>query len=359
MKTQLTIALGALLSASTAHALNQSKHSDITVQSCAGAGLPKAFCQRVGVEVYNVDANEFNDLSAHSQIPAGSTACDAANTSLWRVFWLGQQLRAATVAAGYSGSEAQHNAIAQHLGRALHTVQDNCAHSGMPNPQHAWHSLSDTCRGTTESPDVQTPAFSCARNETDAIFSAFVDVLHDNGGDFAQLANITDEDDKHWPAYGDVCDFLGSAGDWDGGDRRWDNKVVRPALTSRLVAALNGADASEFARVCTSWEDSVLPAYSDNDRDTSGGAQSCIKIHAFCLGKADGDSVDSEPPPYDTDATRETPAAAPATAAGVNGGGCSTGGGEPLSAGALLAGALLLLVTRKMKYSRLRWFNRA
>ncbi|MGZ3438677.1 MAG: hypothetical protein ACXVDD_04150 [Polyangia bacterium] len=358
MRTHLTIALGALLSASTAHALNQSKHFDITVQSCSAAGLPTAFCQRVGTEVYDVDANEFNDLSAHSQIPDGSTACDAANASLWRVFWLGGQLRDATVAAGYSASQQEHDAIAQHLGRALHTVQDNCAHSGMPNPQHAWHSLSDTCQGTTESPDVQTPAFACARTETDAIFSAFVDVLHDNGGEFGQLSNISTDNDKNWPAYGDVCDFLGSASSWDGEDRRWDNHVVRPALTAHLVSALYGADSSQFTRLCTGARDGVVPLYSDNERDVSGGPQSCLKIHAFCLGKADGDSVSSEPPPYDTDAANATPATdAPATAMGVTGG-CSTGGGEPLSAGALLAGALLLLLTRKLKYSRLRWFTR-
>jgi hypothetical protein len=348
MKTQLTIALGALLSASTAHALNQSKHFDVTVQSCSSAGLPKAFCQRVGVEVYNVDANEFNDLSAHSQIPDGSTACDAANSSLWRVFWLGEQLRGATVAAGYSPSEAQHNAIAQHLGRALHTVQDNCAHHGMPNPQHAWHSLSDTCQGTTESPDVQPAAFSCARNETDTVFSAFIDVLHDNGGDFAQLGNITDEDDKHWPTYGDVCDFLGSASDWNGEDHRWDMNVMRPAITAHLVAALNGADDSQFTRVCSGANDGVVPLYSDNDHDTSDGPQSCLKIHAFCLGKADGDAVDSQPPPYETDVTGEMPAAAPATTAGVTGG-CDVGGDEPLSAGALFIAAAALLLARRMR----------
>jgi hypothetical protein len=348
MRIQTALVAAALLTASaSAHALNQSKHYDVTLASCTHAGLPRAFCERVAVEVYNVDANEFNDLSAHSQIPDGSTACDAANSSLWRVFWLGEQLRGATVAAGYSPSQARHNAIAQHLGRALHTVQDNCAHHGMPNPQHAWHSLSDTCQGTTESPDVQPAAFSCARNETDAIFSAFIDVLHDNGGDFAQLSNITDEDDKHWPAYGDVCDFLGSASDWNGDDRRWDMNVVRPALTAHLVAALNGAGDSQFTRVCTGANDGVIPLYSDNDRDISGGPQSCLKIHAFCLGKADGDAVDSEPPPYDIDATSATPMPAPTTA-GVSGG-CDVGGDAPLSAGALFIAAVALLLARRMR----------
>ncbi len=339
MRIQTALVLGALATASTAHALNQSKHFDITVQSCTDAGLPNAFCQRVGVEVYNVDAREFNDLSAHSQIPEGSTACDAANASLWRVFWLGGQVRAATIAVGYRSSLRGNDALAQDLGRALHTVQDNCAHSGMPNPQHAWHSLSDVCNGTTESPDVNPAAFACASNETDAIFSAFIDVLHDNGGDFASLGNISTDNDKHWPAYSDVCAFLGSASDWSGQDRRWDNSVMRPALTDRLVRGLYGADATQFTRVCSGNDDDVLPAYSDSDRDTSGGAQSCIKIHTFCLGKADGAAADAEPPPY------EPVPAAPTTAVS---GGCSVGGeGSPSAAAPLLLMLVALLVRRR------------
>ena len=51
MRIQSALVLGALLSASTAHALNQSKHFDITVSSCTHAGLPSAFCNRVGAEV--------------------------------------------------------------------------------------------------------------------------------------------------------------------------------------------------------------------------------------------------------------------------------------------------------------------
>ncbi|HWE29380.1 MAG TPA: MYXO-CTERM sorting domain-containing protein [Polyangia bacterium] len=348
MRIQVALVLGALASASTAHALNQSKHHDITVASCTHAGLPSAFCERVGVEVYNVDAHEFNDLSAHSQIPEGSTACDAANASLSRVFWLGGQVRSALIAVGNSPSSTGVDTVAQHLGRALHTVQDNCAHSGMPNPQHAWHSLSDACRGTTESPDVSPAAFVCAANETDAIFSAFIDVLHDGGADFATLAAADGDDDEHWPAYADVCAFLGSAGQWTGEDRRWDMSVVRPALSDRLVRGLYGADSSQFAYVCTGSDDGVVPAYSDADRDTSGGAQSCVKIHAFCLDKADGVAADADPPPYET-ASDTSAAPAPATDASVHGG-CSMSGGAPSSEAAaplaLLIVALLLLRRR-------------
>ena len=319
-----------LLSASSAHALNQSKHYDVTLASCTHAGLPNAFCQRVAVDVYDVDASEFNDLSAHSQIPVGSSACDAANASLWRVFWFGGQVRTAAAAVGQRASTANADALAQDLGRALHTIQDNCAHSGMPNPQHAWHSLSDTCQGTTESPDVQPAAFGCAANETDAVFSAFVDVLHDSGATFSSLRNVGTDNDKHWPAYTDVCDFLGSADDWSGVDQRWDQSVMRPALTNRFVRGLYGADDSQFPRVCTGAFDGVARTYSDARLDTSGGAQSCLKIHVFCLGKADGAAPDSEPPPYETDPTAGS---APATTdAGVSGGCSAAGPSAPATA---------------------------
>jgi uncharacterized protein (TIGR03382 family) len=349
MRIQLALVLTVLTGASTAHALNQSKHFDVTLASCASAGLPDAFCERVATEVYNVDAHEFNDLSAHSQIPDGSTACDAANTSLWRVFWLGGQVRAALANVAAHASVAANDAIAQNLGRALHTVQDNCAHSGMPNPQHAWHSLSDVCRGTVESPDVNPAAFACASNETDAIFSAFVDVVNDQHTRFADLTRITTDNDTHWPAYSDVCDFLGSAGDWNGQDRRWDNAVVRPALTDRLVRALYGADASQFARVCTGADNGVVAAYSDADHDTSGGAQSCIKIHTFCLGKADA-AADAEPPPYEPMPAAPVSSAATTTNGQVTGG-CSAGGSGSPDAAAPLA---FVLVAAALLFSRRR-----
>jgi hypothetical protein len=295
--------------------LNQSKHYDVAYASCSGAGLPDSFCQRVATEDYDVDHNEFDDLSAHSQIPVGWTTCDAANQSLWRVFWLGGQIREAIGGVVYSPSQAGNDRLAQHLGRALHTVQDNCAHSGMPNPQHAWHSLNDVCEGTSESPDLQPAAFVCAQQESDAIVSAFVDTLHDIGGDYAQLADVDTDFDKHYPAYASVCEFLASASDWDGVDRRWDNNVVRPALTGQLLAGLSGADDSQFTRVCGGGFD-VYAAYSDPDFDTSSGPESCVAIHAFCLGKADGVGGE-QAPPYETDPLSATPA---------KHGGCEIGG---------------------------------
>jgi uncharacterized protein (TIGR03382 family) len=320
--------------APAAHALNQSKHFDLARASCGAAGLPDAFCQRVAVETYDVDHNEFEVLAAHSQIPDGKTTCDAANDSLWRVFWLGGQIRQAIGGVVYQPSRAGNDQLAQHLGRALHTIQDNCAHKGMPNPQHAWHSLSDVCRGTSESPDVQPDAIDCATVESDGVIAGFVDTLQDVGADFAQLSDVTGDDDKHFPAYTDVCAFLASANDWDGVDRRWDNTVMRPALAAQLLAGMSGADDSQFQRVCGNGAD-VDNAFTDPDFDTSGGAQSCIQIHAFCLGKAD--SLEETAPPWE-----------PAAQSTTTQGGCSAVPGPP-SDGLVLLGLLAVawLVRRR------------
>jgi MYXO-CTERM domain-containing protein len=127
-----------------------------------------------------------------------------------------------------------------------------------------------------------------------------------------------------------VCGFLGLAADWDGTDGRWDNFVMEPAETAQLLAGLSGADDSAFQRVCGNGPD-VERNYSDPDFDTSGGAQSCLLVHGFCLGKADSLAAD-QPPPWETDATTS-----------VTTGGCSIAldGG---AAGAWPAGMLLLFL---------------
>ena len=52
--------------------------------------------------------------------------------------------------------------------------QDNCAHSGVPNTQHAWFSLSDSCLDTTLSPDIQPEAQKCAKEQSVLALDAFV-----------------------------------------------------------------------------------------------------------------------------------------------------------------------------------------
>jgi len=330
------IVLWTLVSSSSAFALNQSKHYDITVASCTSAGLPQAFCARAGAEDYDVDANEWNDLAAHSQIPDGSDACTAADASVWRAFWFGGQIRAAV-------STANNDQLAQHVGRVLHLLQDQCAHAGMPNPQHAWHSLSDTCRSTTESPDVQPAAYTCARAETDTLFASLYDLLSRSHVRISSLGNVSYQT-KSWPAQHDVCNFLASASTWDGKDRRWDPKVVRPAMAAQLQAGLSGLPASRYVHPCRTAAD-VLPRMSDPVLYTGGGAQSCLPVHVYCLGKADEDAT-PQPPPWETDSGDEP---VPAT-------GCMFGGGAPPPVPSVLAILIALaLRTARRRSARRGW----
>jgi hypothetical protein len=331
------IALAVIAGSSPALALNQSKHYDITVASCTSAGLPQSFCARAGAEDYDVDAREWNDLSAHSQIPNGSDACTAADASVWRAFWLGGQIRAAAQTVAAQSSQAGNELLAQHVGRALHTVQDQCAHAGMPNPQHAWHSLSDTCRSTTESPDVQPAAYTCARAETDALFAGLYDVLSGARARISSLSNVSTAS-KDWPAHSDVCSFLASAGNWDGKDRRWDGRVVRPAMAAQLQAGLSGVPSSRYVHPCRTAAD-VLPRMSDATFYTGGGAQSCLSVHIYCLGKADENAA-PEPPPWETEESLDA-ASVPAT-------GCMFGGGAPPAVPSLAA-ILIALALRTIR----------
>ena len=302
-------------SGGAAHALNQSEHRTLSHDGCTAHGLPDRFCRQVGVEAYNVDHYEWDDPAAHGQMADGGTACDGANATMARELALGQEIRRRIENLAYSPSRAANDALARAIGRALHTVQDNCAHAGMPNVQHAWASMSDTCDGTSISPDVQPEAIDCARSATDTVMSTVVDTMSDWGIEKASLGQI-DVGATHWPSYGDVCNFLGEAGTWNGGDRRWDNSIVDPALRSVLTWAISSDDAYAWD-VCYDAPDGILIT-SDDDVDVSSGPPRCIKISAFCLGKAD-DASDA-PPPWEADDVAAAPAAAGCQASGAGGG---------------------------------------
>jgi hypothetical protein len=271
------------MTACPAFALNQSVHYQISVDACTAAGGPATFCEQVGVAAHNVDDYEFNDLSAHSQMEVGQSACDGANAAIWRVFWFGQQIRTAAQTAAVNPSHNTISTLAQYLGRALHTVQDNCAHSGMGNPEHAWKSLSDVCHGTQSSPDLVPAAAQCAREETAIVLDAVFGVLEDNGAVKATLDDVETEH-NHLTNYLDACHFLSSANDWNGVDYRWDNTIVRPYMRNEIVSAITRSDA-QHGWVCDSAPDGLLISY-DPDVDTSGGANSCVAISLFCIGRA-------------------------------------------------------------------------
>src|SRR5690349_6867554 len=86
------VGLSVLLFAFDASALEQKKHRVISRDTCEQAGLPEEFCEKVGVEAYNTDANEWWDMAAHAQIDDGQTACQAADLALDRERTLGGQI---------------------------------------------------------------------------------------------------------------------------------------------------------------------------------------------------------------------------------------------------------------------------
>jgi len=295
-----------------AFALDQSVHQSISHDRCIAAHLPQDFCERVGTEAYNVDSYEWSHPEAHSQIGEGAigTACTAANAALDRERMLGSDIRTSLEQLAQSPSEDLRIHIATQLGRSLHTIQDDCAHHGMPNAQHAWWSRKDACSGSKTSPDLQPQAASCANTETAAVFVAFEQQMAAAGISAGALDNLT-EGWTHWPKRGDVCDFLHEADQWDGTDRRWNNTVVVPMLREQLTNAITTDDRSVID-ACT--VDLVVVSH-DAKLDTSSPPPFCLKLETFCLlsgGKEDGET--EAPPPWEDDATADTAS------------GCSVGG---------------------------------
>lgn len=331
----------AILASSSAFALEQAKHRAISRDACSAVGLPEDFCERVGVEAYDVDAYEWNDLSAHAQVDVelGQTACEAANLAADRVHGLAQDLRDGLFARARGEAWADGSFLATQLGRALHTVQDDCAHEGLINPHHAWLSLSDSCSGTSVSPDVQPEALACARRESAAVLAAFRATVDEAGIDPGSLDDDTARGWTHWPARGDVCAFLAGANDWDGNDTRWNAAVVVPALRAQFTAGVGGWAAT--GDVCGGDPDALAPRAIAAAVDTSRGQSRCLKIKLYCLGKAD---AADEAPPW-VDPADEAAAAVPAPTSG----GCATAGGDASAVGLVLIGLALGAMRRRAR----------
>ena len=109
--------VAALAAAGSAHALEQKVHRQVTEDACWDAGLPDEFCERLGVEAYDVDAYEWDDLTAHAQPFPGQSACDGANATLDRVEWLGADVHDLLHQLARSPSEGTSEQIAVQLGR--------------------------------------------------------------------------------------------------------------------------------------------------------------------------------------------------------------------------------------------------
>lgn len=329
-----------------AYALKPATHADISRKSCTAAGLPADFCRRVATEDFDTDANEWDDLAAHAQIDAGQTACTAADITAQRVWRLATNVRVGLAALSTHRSNDDIANIGTDLGRLLHTIQDNCAHHGMPNPQHAWFSLGDFCDGTNTSPDLDPDAVACAKTETAAVMQLVATAVRarnaapalgagscpeDSFGDNNNQQNICDR--RFLPAPWDACSFLGEAKEWDGIDRTWNNRVVVPRLRDAAARGLAGNTAP--SSICGGRETVLSPAVSAPLVDVSAGTPSCTRAHLFCAGKADDN---------------ENPFAGDVEADEV--GGCSTtGGGRD---GFLVVLAALVGVTRRRRVNPVR-----
>lgn len=336
--------------ASTAYGLEQTAHRKISRNACTAAGLPSNFCARVGTEAYNVDSYEWNDLAAHAQVDVarGQTTCQAANLVAVRVYGLASEVHDGLIAKAEGESWADGQRLATGLGRALHTVQDNCTHHGISNPQHGWYSLSDSCSGTRLSPDLDADALSCARTETARAMRAFVASLGSAGLSGDDLDDGVAVGVAHYPARADVCAYLKSGNTWSGVDAHWEGRRAVPAMMEQVEAGMAGGDAP--ADVCHGDPNALTPAARVASLDTSHAQALCFTVSLYCLGKADG-AADEAPPWAEAEAPLEVEVDAPAPA------GCAVASGAPRGADswatlALLAGLTALFGARRRQRAR-------
>jgi MYXO-CTERM domain-containing protein len=310
-----------------AWALKPGTHRELAEAACTREGLPDAFCRRMGKQTYETDYQEWNDLSAHAQRELGEDRCTAADAALTRVDRLARDL----VKQARAG---QLEAAAVSLGRALHTIQDECAHHGMTNQEHAFYSLTQQCSGDQVSPDVQPAALACARTRTAEVMTlaarALADVSWGAASDLCTDWSSENQRDKcqnaALPSPFMACDFLGEHKDWDGDDSTWDPTKVGDALVASFGAGLtNTPSTRSMCGANASAIDPPNPRAPLTDRSKKLG---CFSTSLGCLGKVDGGGESS-------DATSS--------------GGCST---TSSSSAGLLVLALAFLAGRRRRAAR-------
>jgi hypothetical protein len=307
LTTTLTIA-ATLVLPSSAFAFDPSVHRGITKTACQDQGLPSSFCERVSIETGNVDAYEFDDLAAHAQMWVTRTPCNSASSVVDRLRMLGLRLQAdlhtleQAPPSGYSKREALVGNVASSIGRALHTLQDNMAHQGMTNPEHAWFSLQDLCQGTKSSPDRSYLALEKARALTQTVMQRVASLAASKAvrtllADHACIPPETVGDSApdlnaecaaiYSAGPVDGCSFLAESEHWDGIDRRWDNDITVPAFVDAFFneTLTNLCDATDLVR-------SVAAPV-----DVSHGIPTCVKMHLGCFGKVDDPGTAQAPEP--------------------------------------------------------------
>lgn len=296
------VALCCALLSTQAFALSQGKHLEITRNSCLQAGYADGACTELAMAAHNVDADEWTDLAAHSQIADGSTACASLTATLNRLRTLGQQVREGliqqTTTADPQALIAASRQVTVALGRALHTVQDNCAHHGMPNPEHAYASDSDLCRLTNLSPDNAPGAAACAQQQTDAVMAAFHSIQAQLGAKPSQLwtGDPLSPTLQRWPSRGGICGFMDEQLQWDGQDRGWDNAYANAALEDELERGMSG-DPSLVSDACALPPDTLALKSPAAALDPYLPIERCEALQLFCVGDPQDTST---PPPWET-----------------------------------------------------------
>jgi hypothetical protein len=326
--------LALCLMPTSASALTQSLHKSMTKSACTKAGLPSKFCDRVAVGAYNVDAFEASVIAAHSMRAQGQTICQAAEDVQARIQSLGFEIRGLVIQMKANPTAATAQTIADRLGMVFHTIQDNCVHMGVDDPQHAYSSLSDLCEDTELSPDSDPVGQSHATDATKLVFDSFKLLLSQTGVGMNQLNSVKSASTK-WPTRGECCDFLKKAEQWNGIDVQWNRAVMLPHLDDQLAYALTTGNES-IGSPCEPDPAALNSVEVDPPVDVvANKIDWCFTVSAFCIGKAD---EADEAPPWE-------PAEEPASS-----GGCSTTGGL---GGLGLAGLLLgLLAARRRDRSR-------
>lgn len=284
----LLLPFAILVAAQPAWALQPGKHRDLAETACAGVGLPAAFCHRMGKAAFETDYREWTDLSAHAQRELGDDRCTAADAALARVDRLAREAVAKTRAGDFEAG-----AVA--LGRAVHTLQDECAHHGMTNQEHAYYSLTQACTDADVSPDVQPAAIACADTRTREAFALVAPALAGTRWDYVDsicqdFENRDTCGTASLPAPWTACAFLAEHADWDGADSRWNGELVGTSLMSGFAAALAGEPAERS--VCAGDASAIDPMPARPtvaDRDAG-----CMLIDFACLGKVDDDKPADE-----------------------------------------------------------------
>ena len=305
----------------TVFALTPGDHLAITHETCVERNLPPGVCVRIANAAVGVDGDEWEDLAAHAQRQPWQPACEAADAAAQRVYDLAANGRQSHNAGAIADA-------AEALGRALHTVQDECAHQGMTNPQHADASLRAHCGDDHEDIDEAPEALACARQRTKAVLSAFAQAVRNPYWDAACDGIGLPCTAPTVASLGDGCRFIHSHVDWDGVDTRW-----QPVVGERLMAALMDGLANRNRTPVCAFDDVELAQPQQLQTDV---AQTCTSIDIFC-GKSDDGQLGG--------ASDDNDAAAGCRASG----GTSPRSGLPLG---LVVGAALLGLGRRRGHRR-------